>query len=822
MDGNATQNDNCPEIEGISIMPNQENVTGVSAFNNEATLCGQVVSSNRSTLISDGDINQLKTYLARPYLWRSGTFTVAPGAQETIRLSAQSDMVSLIGAPSYARMEGAKGYRATICAKLVVTSTPFHQGIAALSFQYGLATASNGARCNFPYLTTNLPHVKIDVSEQTSIELRVPYICSSEYFPIDTTAQDGFNNNFGVLALTRLTSFRLVAGQTAVRYSIYTWLEDVELIGAYPFATTSVNLQAGKKENSMVRELKESKLISKGLDAASYMALAMKANPETEPFAEPTAWFARVLSNLASSFGFSKPVDETIVKRKAIVGYQGESHIDMPSPAFKATPFQTNTLAVDSVGGTGIDEMTFDHIFSKPAMIYRKEFAASAAVGDLLYAGILSPSCFWYRDNAGNGNRSIPANATLTTSCFAPSHLMYVGSNFRFWRGGFKFTFQFSKSKMHGGRVVISYVPGTSFSQNAPISNIQDLPVAGANGVEMSAYTKMFDLRDSSTVEFDVPYINESPYSFYNGSIGVISVQVVSPLNAPATASDVVDMLVYVQAQPDFEFAGVCPSMLDATDFRSNQITTGVYLQAGGVSSKNDASEYVIGEKFRSVKQLAMIPDWHVLDAANASTTNITLTPWFRKNYLPIISGNSAIANTASAVWYGSKCGRMQEMFSFVYGSSSWTAITDDPDGDSNGITVGTNPNDGNQTVVGPGSLYNKDLVNSTGHIFYEPRGAVRVVVPPFMKYQRVQTLVFPITAGSTETSTPGVTTMGGTFGGQLYNLRYRNNTGTTRRLAIGKAAGDDATMGQYIGPPLCNLFQATATVPPNPSILPF
>ncbi|APG78524.1 hypothetical protein 2 [Wenzhou picorna-like virus 31] len=729
-------------------------------------------------------------------------------------------MVSVFGQPSYNRMDGAKGFRATLCFKVVVTATPFHQGVAALSFQYGTANMINGRRGNFPYLATNLPHVKIDVAEQTSVELRVPYLCASEYFPVDVTAQDGFANNYGTVALTRLTNFRLAATQTAVRYSIYTWLEDVELIGAYPFETASVLLQSGG--STVTSELRASKLISRGLGAVSSVASSLASYPSLSAVMGSTAWFTRAAAGLASSFGFSRPVDETIVRRKAIVGYMGESHVDMPSSAFKAAPFQSNTLAVGSVGGNGLDEMSFNFILSKPAMIYRKRFSSAAAVGDNLYAGIVSPSCFWYRDDIGSGNNSIPPNATLTTSCFAPSHLMYIGSNFRYWRGGFKYTFQFSKSKMHGGRVVISYVPGTAFSLNGPISNLQDIPVAGATGVQMTAYTKMFDLRDSSTVEFEVPYINESPYTLFTGCIGTLSVQVVSPLNSPSTAADSVDMLVYVEALPDFEFAGLCPSMLDATSFRSDNTASGVYVQAGGVASSSDASQYVIGEKFRSVKQLAMIPDWHVFDQANATALEFTLGPWFRKNYLPIITGTTPIANTASAVWYGSKCGRMQEMFAFVYGSTEWTAITDDPDGAANGMSLFVTPTDGNNAITGAGSLYNRNLSSPSGHIIYESRGALRTVVPPFSKYQRIPHYAYNVGSGTSETINPGTYTVAGSYAPHLYTLRVRNNTGVTRRIALGRAAADNATMGQYIGPPLCNYFQATASTPPNPSVLPF
>jgi hypothetical protein len=622
-------------------------------------------------------------------------------------------------------------------------------------------------------------------------------------------------------------------------------LEDVELIGAYPFSTTSVNLQSGDNVKAVAKkvsshamvaakeyisgkltpahaELRKSGLISKGLDTVSRVAGYASFVPGLSAIAGPTAWFTRVASKAASAFGYSKPADETVVQRVAPYGYVGDSHIDIPTPAFKAAPFQSNTVAVGSVGATDEDEMALDYILSKPAMIYRKTFSTTANVGDLIYAGIVSPSCMWFRDNAGNGNIAFPATATLTTSCFAPSHFCYIGSGFRYWRGSFKYIFQFSKSKMHAGRVLITFVPGTSESVNAPITTIQDVPTASVAGVQMTGYSKMFDLRDSSVVEFEVPYIHQAPYTLYTGSIGTISVQVVSPLNAPGNAADTIDMLVYVAGEPGFEFAMLKPSMLDATNFRSDQTSTGVYTQAGGVSTTEDASQFVIGERFTSVKQVAMVPDWHVFDQINNTFINFTLTPWFKRDYLPIIVGGQPISNTAQTVWYGSKCGRMQEMYAFTYGSAAWTIITDDPDGSATGVSVFTAPTDGNSLVTGNGSLYNYNLAGPNGQTIYENRGSLRMVVPAWGKYQRIPHQVYYQGTSPTLNTAPVEINSGIAFITHYYNARVRNNTGATRRVAVGKAAADDATMGQYIGPPLVNLFQSTATVAPNASNLPF
>ncbi|APG79003.1 hypothetical protein 2 [Changjiang picorna-like virus 6] len=789
--------------------------TAVTMFQNEADVCAEVNASANPTIVPDDDIGDLKKYLSRPFPWRSGSFTASPGAQETFNISSLGNVTTVFGQGIFDKMEGALGFRATFCFKVVVTATPFHQGVAAISFQYGNISAGNNTRGSFYYLAPNLPHVKLDIAEQTSATLKVPFISACEYWPLKSEAED-WNVNMGTFAITRLTSFRLTGTQTAPRYTVYTWLEDVELVGAYPYATKTVTFQAG-----LDAELRESKLVSRGLTTVSKIAGSLTQVPIIGPIAGHTAWFSRLLSGAASSFGYSRPVDETVVRRKMIVGYAGESHVDMPSSSFKATPFQTNKLAVGKLGGNGIDEMSFEHILAKPSYIYRKQFDSTGAVGDLLYCSIVSPSCFWYRDNVGTGNIGLPPNATLTTSAFAPSTIMYLGSNFRYWRGKFRYHIKFSKTKMHGGRVLLSFTPSSIFNQNSPITTSMEIPDSNTAGVQMTGYSKMFDLRDGSEVEFDIPFTCQSPYQTFTGTTGVFAIQIISPLNSPTNASDIVDMMVSVSALPGFEFSAIMPSLIDGVAPNGSISDAGVYKQAGGATDTSDASMYIPGEKYTSVKQLMMIPDWHIFDQANATTLTFTLGPWFKKNYLPNTTGTTPIGSTATAAYYGSKSGRMQDLFAFANGSAEYTVITDKPDAAATTITVFTSPNDTGNTFTAPGSLYQKGLNEFAAHTMFENRGSFRVCVPSFTKYQRVPAALFSGLVGSDATA-PSNYTVSGVFTAHVTAMRVRNNSLTTTRVAFGKAAGDDATVSQFIGPPLCNFFQATAANSPNPSTLPF
>jgi len=772
----------------------------------EATLCGKIEAQQHPSVLGSADIQQLKTYMARPHAWVSGNFSTGTGVQEIRAIDIRTDLTLIFGDRPFERMVGVRGFRATLVFKVVVSATPFHQGIANLCFQYGTATQVGAStRPAYYYKSTDVPHVMLDISESTSVELRVPYLSALEYFP---ATPDGLPIDYGTVALTRLTDFRLAASQVAARYSIFTWFEDVEFVGATPFDTSIVILQAG----SSVGELKANKLISRGLEATATVANALSQVPKLAPIMTPTAWFTRLISGVASSFGYSKPLDQTIVKRRLLTTYGGESHIDMPSSSFKASPFQTNELRVGTVSGTAVDEMSFDYIFSKPSYVYRKEIASTVAAGDLVYASHVYPKALWFRDNAGSGNIAYPAQATLTTNALAPSHLCYIGDSFRYWRGSIKYHFKFSKTKMHGGRVVVNFTPLPNSAVSAPVSNTVNVPTSNSAGTDLTAYTKVFDLKDGSEFTYEVPFIFQFPFAPTNTSIGVVTMHMVAPLNSPTNAASTIDMMVMASALPGFEFAGLQGSLMDGF---SPLVVPNVYLQAGGVDTLNDTSMDTVGERFTSVKQMAMVPNFHIgPDKANANVFAFTLPQWFRKNALPTAN---PLANTAQAVWYGSHCGRVAELFAFVNGSTEIVAYHDGPE--TNAVMhVGAVPADGGATTSGLASLYAKPAAALMHTLIEYSQSALRINLPAYSLAKRIPLYPFNTEAGTAESTDLSLFQIASSLIRHLYVFRFRNNSGVARRLVVTRAAGDDATMGQYIGPPIVNFFQSTATVSPNPS----
>jgi len=813
--------DDCEPVQGVSVNPSTISVNGVVDMTSEATMCAEVVAKPRYSLVSTDGVVDLKSFLARPNAYATGSISTGTGFINVTNFDTLANFTSIFGGESFNRMVGAVGFRATLVFRVVVTATPFHQGILCLNWQYGTTgTFGNSARRgHFPYLCANLPHVKLDVSEATEAVLRVPFVSHREYIPISSEIwTDTTSANYGTISLTKLTDFRLGGTQTAARYTLYASMEDVEVIGATPFATTPITLQAGMSVAD--REAVKGGIVSGTLDALSGVATQVARFPSLRTLGTGTAWFLRCASKAASAFGFSRPMDTRAVKKHYIPGYRFESHIDVPHTGIVTAPFQDNKLLVDgTVGLTDEDEMSFDYILSKPAMIYRGTITSSTAQGDFIYGAPVAPIAFWYREGSTtNGNITMPANASsLTINSFCPSHLLYIGNGFRYWRGSLKFTFMFSKTKMHGGRVLISYMTNpTLVNGNSLLSNQIAVPTTGGGVIPMEGYNKMFDLRDSSTVDFVVPYSSFEPFTSMLSKIGDISVQMVAPLNSVTSGADSIDFLVFVEALPGFQFAGACPATLESVGPGSNNTSGGVQLQAGGVETVDDQSQYVMGEKFMSAKQVMMLPARYTQVLPGSPAVQVmTLKPFFCRDRLPALSGTNPTTSSNRCAFFAAPT-RMIDMYSFANGSTdySFTRLGATTPVDLSFNTFG---NDGNIafTGTGAGNLYNKNNNISSGHTIVDGSGTVRIRVPAFSRFARIP--IQPIAEFYDDSFTSIANSASNSqFLSHGVNAIAANGSLTERPISVSLAAGEDAYCAQYVGPPLCTLFQSSATERPN------
>ena len=226
---------------------------GTTVFGNDATACGVVSAEAKlyNTILPGTDVASIKRFLERPVVWAQGTIGASPGTLQSRAFTNPSNFRSVLGTLNWDRMKGAVGFRATMVFHVAVTRSAFNQGIIAACFQYGIDNTFNTFRGNHFPLSVHLPSVRMNIADETLMELSVPYVSMQEYWPIEALIGP-VSHNYGSFALVNLTGARVVAGQDAPRYTIYISLRDVEIIGSLPFETTTFVLQGGVAQSSKV------------------------------------------------------------------------------------------------------------------------------------------------------------------------------------------------------------------------------------------------------------------------------------------------------------------------------------------------------------------------------------------------------------------------------------------------------------------------------------------------------------------------------------------------------------------------------------------
>jgi hypothetical protein len=152
------------------------------------------------------------------------------------------------------------------------------------------------------------------------------------------------------------------------------------------------------------------------------------------------------------------------------------------------------------------------------------------------------------------------------------------------------------------------------------------------------SYSEVFDLKDASSFEFEVPYVCPDPFLEVTASHGAISLTVLDPLVTSGETSTTIDYMVEVKAMEDFMFG--CPASPMFAILDSSVPGNIVALQSGlgGVADIDDTvSQYTMGEQILSLKSLMMIPNFVAADLP-ATTTSITtaLPYWFITTFLQL------------------------------------------------------------------------------------------------------------------------------------------------------------------------------------------
>lgn len=792
----------CSTIESLTITGPPE-TTGVTSFVQEACTAVSAVDVKFSStdVPLQLDMQDVRKYFSRPVCFASGSIPSSVRSTFNSGIPAFSDIIAY-WTTGQQRLLGAFGIRATVVYTLQVSATPFHQGIVALAFQYGYqAGTPHYSRATDPCTVTNLPHVVLDFSVSSMVQLKLPFLHVGEYCDIRGTS--AFETKYGQWSLATLAEVPTVVGMGVPTYQLYCHLEDIELFGVTPQATSLVVLNAGRKMSPVAEEFEQDTHPYSSALHASGRALSFiaKGVPSLSSLAGPTSWALGKAASLARFFGYGKPAVTDPLMRIVRQTTVGEFNTDVATSSMVLAATATNTTSIHTgVAASDVDEMSLKYITSRWSQIRVFNFSTGNTAGTLLYAVPISPLSWWFR--AGGGltatNKHMPAFSTATSNSIQPSHLMFAASSFKQWTGSVKFRFTFVKTKMHAGRVMAVFNPqvlNQTFTNYFTTSTNAVLPAYGASGPDPFAYSAIFDLKDSNVFEFEVPFVSPIPYINISGTAGFLGLYLVNPLIASSVVSNIISVIVEVAGGSDFQLSN------PATIISPVHNTGTIALQSGRVYSETfDAvNQKTMGETITSVKQLISIP--HVTILTGSGAQNEAVPPWY---YMPSLSAATPAPSAQPPAMSFGHGGNWASCYSFLKGGTDLHVYDA---GKTSTISVYQIPLNGgtNAPVTTP---ENRSTMNAPYMISTE--NVLHTRLPGFFPTVRVNTWIANAltAAGVSWTGTnpaAGSTNVSPYNGIQaLYYLKTAPNSAGSGGvlLFVSTNASDDAQLGMYIGPP--------------------
>ncbi len=444
-----------------------------------------------------------------------------------------------------AKLSNFAALRGTVVVVVTLSSSPFSQGLLLLSAR------PQGRNSLTEYEAIGDPSVILDAASGTRAEIRVPIVLPQGWSLVEFYSAANLLFDWCRISLTVLSALQ-DNGVAGAQISIFASLEDVELRN--PTVTNFATAPQGLFElDSPGDKLAERRLSPHGSDeaiaddAVTKRIKVIGAYVRTYGgFLTDTVAILSVMGKFAIAAGLSKPSSETVPHFTSL-STNPSSHLMIgQSSAIRMATIASQKIALPPcVFGSEKDEMDIKHFVSRRGLMRRITWATSNASGTVLADWYITP---------GNGHCNVGKTS------FYHSPLSFVASMFQLWRGGLEYEFLCSKTAFQSGQLEIIWQLGTA---EAPVT--KDSETA-------NCYRVIWDLQDNSSLKVKLPFcsalkwcqifINDDssptvpPAYNVNHTNGAMIIRVLNPLvNADATVSSNIDILVLVAGSPDIEFA---------------------------------------------------------------------------------------------------------------------------------------------------------------------------------------------------------------------------------------------------------------------------
>lgn len=589
----------------------ESSTSGTTSFTeqNPTNLLRVVSDAPHSREIVDSSVTcnidqSLKSFMAKPIILASGSITSANlSGTQVFKFSV---LASLQTQPLWAnKISGFMNVRGTARIRLQVNANPFQAGRLILCYipQYSHSPRSFTTHLQDLICISQLPHVEMSLQD-TECELEIPYIAPTTHCNM-LSGQYDWGTVFCYIYSPLATGS---GGTNQVTYTAWMSFDDFEF--EVPIVAQSSNVYPTKKniirkyrvnaiKSNLDSEVNEGKgPISSILSNVSSIATTLYSVPMLMPIAGPAAWATNLLSGVASSFGWSKPVIDSNVARFASNPHAYLANTNAADLTNNLALIADNKVEVmPDVNLSGVDEMSHAFIKRQRSFVSKVNWTTTTLPGPL-QAFEVSPGA--YRNVIG----TIPVGATSKVVVSNMPPITLLAQLYKYWRGSLEFTFKIVKTQYHTGRLLVSFNPALV---TAPISN--------ANTAYL--HREVIDLRDGNEFQITIPYCYNAMYMPTNVSDNdvrmMMQISVLNELVAPETCAQAVEIILEVRGGKDLEFQVPIPFRMAPTQMIEPQSGGDSQAQPVLVSTigssivhepSKKASAYCIGEHSTSLLQL--------------------------------------------------------------------------------------------------------------------------------------------------------------------------------------------------------------------------
>jgi len=529
-------------VETTSTITNKE-TDGTTEFTDQDVVSvvkpSNLMTLPKSVIATDGVYQDIKTYLAKPMVFASGTLLTA--SSKSIMMEDVTRYIYNTAHPVWMdKLKGYYGIKATIVFNLKVNASRFDQGLYLLAFlPYGGNPTNsafyNNAYCHSYVQVSTLMHVKCDINCDSAVQLRIPWnTCQSFMGLVPWIAgRVGSPGNIYFYGLSNVTT---LGGSGSFGYTLYCHLEDVELFGATVPQSGLQVTQKKKKKDLLTTEMESDRTISNALKLGATISTALSAIPTLTVLATPMSWMLDAASRAAYAWGFAAPRINDPTSRMTKWSNPYLSNYNKKSTAQNFALSSTNSVGfLNGWSGTSEDEMSLAFLFQRSAMFRFFTITTGTAAGTIVFNESCTPNNAY--------ETTVDSGATLVNE----TPICYISSLFNLWRGSLIYRFTIVKTEFHRARLLVCFVP---------TANVVAPTVTYTNTAYLMR--EIIDIREGNEFEVTIPYMSNSQFLNVSGgqNNGYIQIYVVDQLETSITgASDTITIFCDIRGGPDFEVA---------------------------------------------------------------------------------------------------------------------------------------------------------------------------------------------------------------------------------------------------------------------------